>query len=40
MERPRPIDDDSQLTYFVNQSVPLIGADHVWNELGRDGSRR
>ena len=26
-----------QLSYFLNQSVPLIGADRVWNELGITG---
>jgi len=26
-----------QLTYFLNQSVPLIGADRVWNDLGITG---
>lgn len=26
-----------QLDYFLNQSVPLIGADRVWNELGITG---
>jgi serine protease AprX len=26
-----------QLTYFLNESVPLIGADRVWNELGYTG---
>lgn len=26
-----------QLSYFLNQSVPAIGADRVWNELGITG---
>ena len=28
---------DRQLTYFLNESVPLVGADRVWNELGVTG---
>jgi serine protease AprX len=28
---------NQQLTYFLNESVPLIGADRVWSELGYTG---
>jgi serine protease AprX len=34
----RSIYYNRQLTYFLNQSVPLIGADRVKNELGFTGS--
>ena len=33
----RSVYDNRQLAYFLNQSVPLIGADRVWNELGITG---
>src|SRR5439155_9854212 len=33
----RSVYDNRQLTYFLNESVPLIGADRVWNELGITG---
>lgn len=33
----RSIYYNAQLEYFLNQSVPLIGADRVWNELGYTG---
>jgi serine protease AprX len=33
----RSIYDNRQLDYFLNQSVPLIGADRVWTELGVTG---
>src|SRR2546428_1264088 len=33
----RSVYANRQLAYFLNQSVPLIGADRVWNELGITG---
>ena len=33
----RSIHHNRQLDYFLNQSVPLIGADRVWTELGVTG---
>lgn len=33
----RSIYYNSQLEYFLDESVPLIGADRVWNELGYTG---
>src|SRR2546425_8437141 len=33
----RSIHHNRQLDYFLNQSVPLIGADRVWAELGVTG---
>ena len=33
----RSIYVNRRLSYFLNQSVPLIGADRVWNELGYTG---
>src|SRR5207244_1444596 len=33
----RSIYFNRQLTYFLDESVPLIGADRVWNELGYTG---
>jgi serine protease AprX len=33
----RSITYNRQLAYFLNQSVPRIGADRVWNELGYTG---
>ena len=29
---------DQQLSYMLHESVPLIGADRVWSELGYDGT--
>ncbi|MBI4611886.1 MAG: S8 family serine peptidase [Candidatus Rokubacteria bacterium] len=29
---------NGQLSYFLNESVPLVGADRVWTELGYTGS--
>ena len=34
----RSIYDNRQLDYFLDESVPLIGADRAWNELGVTGS--
>jgi serine protease AprX len=34
----RSLYQDRQLEYYLNQSVPLIGAPRVWNELRFDGS--
>lgn len=34
----RSIYYNGQLTYFLDESVPLVGADRVWNELGYTGS--